>query len=159
MNSFWILVLKIAFLVILWLFIIIVTAIVSSDMGGRRAKKRTAASRTSGSPPPSLKKSKSAQSEPWILVIITGLRAGERLRLVPEVHIGRSPQCELILDDDYVSGMHATLNHRLDGSWTLTDLGSTNGTFVNGNLITTPTLVTTRDVMSIGDVEMRLEAE
>jgi hypothetical protein len=161
MDGFWVLVLKVAFLAILWLFIIIVTAVISSDMGGRRAKKRGAASTQSGGDVPSAsrKKSKSAKEEPWILVIDTGSRAGDRLQLVPEVHIGRSPQCELVLDDDYVSGMHAALRHRSDGSWTLTDLGSTNGTFINTTPVSTPTVVTTRDVIHIGDVEMRLEAE
>jgi pSer/pThr/pTyr-binding forkhead associated (FHA) protein len=92
-----------------------------------------------------------------VLAIDSGPHAGNRLQLVPEVCIGRSDACELVLDDDYVSSVHAQLNHRSDGAWVLRDMGSTNGTFVNSSRITEPTVVTPDDVIRIGDVQMRLE--
>ena len=51
------------------------------------------------------------------------------------MRIGRAPECELVLKDNRVSRRHARLAAR-DGVLILTDLGSTNGTRVNGNRVT-----------------------
>jgi len=157
--EFTVLILKIAFLAILWLFIILLAAVVNSDMVGRRQKKQRhtpdeqlpAPAAQPGKP---VKRNK---KEPWVLAIDSGIHAGDRLQLVPEVHIGRSEACELVLDDDYVSNMHAQLSHRDNGTWVLSDLGSTNGTFVNQVKITHPTPVGVHDIIRIGEVQMRLE--
>jgi len=50
----------------------------------------------------------------------------------PVVQIGQGPRNDIVLDDDSVSTRHARLEF-LDGGWMLTDLGSRNGTFVEGN--------------------------
>ena len=158
MAEFTVLILKIAFLAILWLFIIVLAAVVNSDMVGRRQKKQR--KKDEETQPTQTKPAKSAKrnkKEPWVLAIDSGIHAGDRLQLVPEVHIGRSDACELVLDDDYVSNMHAQLNHRDNGTWVLSDLGSTNGTFVNQMRITNPTPVGIHDIIRIGDVQMRLE--
>jgi len=158
--AFTVLVLKIAFLVILWLFIIVVAAVVNADMIGRRQKKAARDDRPAPDPGPVPKKkpARRRKKDPWVLAIDSGIHAGDRLQLVPEVRIGRSESCELVLDDDYVSSMHAQLSHRDDGVWILTDLGSTNGTYVNSARLTSPTIVTVDDVIRIGEVQMRLEA-
>lgn len=143
MADFTVLVLKVAFLAILWLFIILIAAVVNSDMVGRRQKTEKAP--------------KKRRQEPWVLAIDSGLQAGNRLQLVPEVHIGRSEACELALEDDYISAMHAELVHHDNGTWVLTDLGSTNGTYVNSHRITAPTTVGLDDIIRIGGVQMRLE--
>lgn len=49
--------------------------------------------------------------------------------------VGRHPGCEVVLDDPTVSRRHAELLFR-DGSWVLHDVGSTNGTTVNGVRVT-----------------------
>ena len=158
MADFTVLLLKIAFLAILWLFIIVLAAVVNSDMVGRRQKKKRRAKEEETVPmAPSAKPAKPNKKEPWVLAIDSGVHAGDRLQLVPEVRIGRSDACELVLDDDYVSNMHAKLNHRAGGTWVLSDLGSTNGTFVNQVRITDPTPVGVHDIIRIGDVQMRLE--
>jgi hypothetical protein len=51
------------------------------------------------------------------------------------IGIGRGPECELVLRDSRVSRRHARLAAR-DGVLVLTDLGSTNGTMVNGHRVT-----------------------
>ncbi|MDR2974476.1 MAG: FHA domain-containing protein [Propionibacteriaceae bacterium] len=158
MAAFTVLVLKIAFLSLLWLFIVFIVVIVNSDMIGRRQKApRSERDHNEPVTRESRKAAKKRKKEPWVLAIDSGLHAGNRLQLVPEVRIGRSDACELVLDDDYVSSVHAQLNHRSDGAWVLRDMGSTNGTFLNSNRITEPTVVTPDDVIRIGDVQMRLE--
>ena len=150
MADFTVLVLKIAFLVILWLFIILIAAVVSSDMSGRRQRKSKDSPAVPRPPKP-------RKNEPWVLAIDSGVHAGDRLQLVPEVHIGRSQACELVLEDDYVSQMHALLRHNDNGGWLIQDMGSTNGTFVNQIKIDQPVQVGVSDIIRIGSVQMRLE--
>ena len=150
MAEFTVLVLKIAFLAILWLFIIVMTAVINTDMVGRRQ-------RANGRTPEGRAPRKKAKKEPWILAVDSGVHAGDRLQLVPEVRIGRSDSCELVLNDDYVSSMHAELTHQGEGKWLLKDLGSTNGTYVNAERINEPVIVGVEDVIRVGEVQMRLE--
>lgn len=63
--------------------------------------------------------------------------------------IGRDPQNELVIDHPTVSRCHARVE-RKEGSFVLTDLGSTNGTFVNGKQITTAFTLRTGDTIRIG---------
>ena len=49
--------------------------------------------------------------------------------------LGRSSACQLVFEDDTVSRRHAEL-HVVDGHWMLRDLGSSNGTYVNGRRVT-----------------------
>ncbi len=65
--------------------------------------------------------------------------------------IGRDPaRCNLTLpDDERVSRLHARIEEQA-GMWTLTDLGSANGTFVNNLQITAPTVLNSGDQVGIG---------
>ncbi len=66
-----------------------------------------------------------------LVVRAGGGRAGETFRLDRErTTIGRSPDCDVFLDDVTVSRMHAALTHESDG-WLIEDQGSLNGTYVN----------------------------
>ena len=66
-----------------------------------------------------------------LVVRVGGGRAGERFALANErTLIGRSPECDVFLDDVTVSRRHAELLQQ-GGSFTIRDLGSLNGTFVN----------------------------
>ncbi|KPK11318.1 MAG: diguanylate cyclase [Myxococcales bacterium SG8_38] len=70
-----------------------------------------------------------------ILIIIYGDDLGRRVRVGTEpLIIGRSPQCEIQIDQESVSRNHCRV--RFDGSeFLVRDLGSTNGTYVNDNLV------------------------
>ncbi|HSN03088.1 MAG TPA: FHA domain-containing protein, partial [Acidimicrobiales bacterium] len=59
---------------------------------------------------------------------------GERIDVDPAVVIGRSVDCDVILNDHYLSSRHARLAND-DGELTLEDLGSTNGSYVNQELV------------------------
>jgi hypothetical protein len=68
---------------------------------------------------------------PALVVRAGGGRAGESFRPAGErTRIGRSPDCEIFLDDVTVSRNHAVLVQR-DGAYWVEDQGSLNGTFVN----------------------------
>lgn len=149
--------LKVAFLAALWIFVLLVANTIRTDMigvpatvGGRAPRRRASTPEPQRNPGPSV-------PEARILAITSGTQAGARLALVEHFRIGRSTDCALILDDDYVSGDHAEMRRLPDGRWMLTDLGSTNGSFVNGVRVTTPTPVTTADDIRIGRTQMRLE--
>jgi pSer/pThr/pTyr-binding forkhead associated (FHA) protein len=71
--------------------------------------------------------------------------------------IGRSDDNVVVLDgDDYASGHHARVESGLDGTWVV-DLGSTNGTYVNGERIDGRTRLHEGDLLQVGDTELRLE--
>jgi hypothetical protein len=65
--------------------------------------------------------------------------------------IGREPACDMTLADDTVSRWHASLE-RSAGGWLLADLGSTNGTRLNGWRVNDPTIVRPGDMVSFGRV-------
>ena len=79
-----------------------------------------------------------------------------KLQPGPIMPIGRLPGNALVLDDDYVSSEHALLAWR-EGRWWLSDVASTNGTFLNGQPVTRPVQVNWGDVIGVGGVRLRLE--
>ncbi|HMO51288.1 MAG TPA: FHA domain-containing protein [Kiritimatiellia bacterium] len=70
--------------------------------------------------------------------------------------LGRSPECDVILEDEDVSRRHAVITADDDG-YTLQDAGSRNGVAINGDLLTTPRLLKPRDVITIGGYTIRFE--
>jgi hypothetical protein len=71
--------------------------------------------------------------------------------------IGRSADNRIALaGDDFASGHHARVESARDGVWVI-DLGSTNGTFVNGERIDGRHRLREGDVVQVGDTELRLE--
>ena len=69
------------------------------------------------------------------LLVRSGPLKGTRLPIrVPVVNIGRADYNDIVLADESVSTAHAKLQRR-EGVWTLSDLGSTNGTFVDGEKV------------------------
>src|SRR4051794_14681992 len=73
-----------------------------------------------------------------------------------EVVIGRSSYCSLVLDHETLSRVHASLRVVGDGI-ELSDLGSSNGTFVNGAGIAAPTRVRPGDDIRLGKVKIWIE--
>lgn len=73
------------------------------------------------------------------------------------VTLGRASENDLVLDtDEFASVHHARIEPRRDGIW-LTDLESTNGTFVNGIKLTKPQKLTSGDVIRVGETDLRFE--
>jgi hypothetical protein len=82
-----------------------------------------------------------------------GLPAAEEL-VSARLLIGRSSACQLVLADDTVSRRHAELRIE-DGRWLLRDLGSSNGTWVNGRRVIEAE-VRPGDLLHLGGAEVRL---
>ncbi|MEQ1898044.1 MAG: FHA domain-containing protein [Vicinamibacterales bacterium] len=90
----------------------------------------------------------------WILRTV-GLPAETTFRLLPDSikSIGRATGADFILDEALVSRMHCRVQVNASGDLDVTDLGSTNGTFVNGTRVTTARLVP-GDRLKVGRVEL-----
>ena len=102
-------IIKVLFLALLWLFILSAVSVIRSDLFGRTvpAPGQPAAQELE-SPPPPPKKAKRQRGEPRIFSITQGNQAGQSAELAAGViMIGRGADCQLILDDDYVSTRHA----------------------------------------------------
>src|SRR5580698_1262543 len=70
-----------------------------------------------------------------ILGILQPVGGGDPIPLTkPEMVIGRRPGCDIRLDYENISGKHCSLRF-LNGLWMIRDLGSTNGTSINGSLL------------------------
>lgn len=85
-----------------------------------------------------------------LTVIEPKARRGQRHSIAEELTIGRAPGCSLSLaDDTFASQIHARV-YRSDGSAWVDDLGSTNGTYVNGNRIRQATRLHPGDRVQVG---------
>jgi pSer/pThr/pTyr-binding forkhead associated (FHA) protein len=78
--------------------------------------------------------------------------------LQPEVMIGRDTNCDLSMMDEALSAHHARLTHH-HGQWWLEDLNSTNGTFLNREILTTPAVVITGDQFKCGNTIFDIQVE
>jgi pSer/pThr/pTyr-binding forkhead associated (FHA) protein len=71
--------------------------------------------------------------------------------------VGRAGNNDVSMpDDEYASGRHARFEPRRDGVW-IEDIGSTNGTFVNGIRLTRERKLTPGDVVRVGETDLRFE--
>ncbi|MBL9085696.1 MAG: FHA domain-containing protein [Planctomycetia bacterium] len=87
------------------------------------------------------------------LVIIRGPGAGRDVTLGAETVVGRAPDVEIPVDDAGASRRHCRV--RMEGQfWVLEDLGSRNGTFVNGKRAEGVVPLREGDVVRIGTVEL-----
>ena len=73
------------------------------------------------------------------------------------VTIGRLPECEIVVTDGNVSRRHAQIRP-VDGRWVVSDLGSTNGTKINGLPVSGPRELESGDEVTVGNTVLRLDA-
>ena len=101
---------------------------------------------------------KSGAAEPMKLSVISGPDTG---RVVPvtgdRLLIGRGDDCGLTLDDPEVSRHHASVKPLADGRAEITDLGSGNGTIVDGRRISAPTVLDGGEELRLGKTTLRAE--
>jgi FHA domain-containing protein len=148
------LVLKLAFLVLLYLFIWRIVRTASRDLRLPQESFILAPSRESGvaAAPPQV------HSGRLVVVKSSDLDEGSDFQLdSSQVTIGRGGQNDIALpQDEYVSARHARFEPRRDGVW-IQDLGSTNGTYLNGARLERPRRLSPGDVVRVGDTDLRFE--
>lgn len=94
------------------------------------------------------------------LVVVNGLDAGRRFALAPgAVVIGRAPGNDIVLPDRAVSRHHARLELAPNGQATICDLGSHNGTWVDGRPAVEPTPVGEGALVQVGSLEVEVRPE
>jgi pSer/pThr/pTyr-binding forkhead associated (FHA) protein len=158
------LVLRIAFLGILWAFVFAVVYALRSDLFGQKVRKLPAQAAAAAAPAPAAAPSRPApaatpsggQGIAKRLVITSGAKEGLELDLPGELlTIGRSGESGLVIRDDYTSTHHARLLLWKEG-WVVQDLDSTNGTYLDGQRVTTPVLVPLNTPVKIGTTSFEL---
>jgi pSer/pThr/pTyr-binding forkhead associated (FHA) protein len=91
------------------------------------------------------------------LLVRSGSLRGKRLPVrVPVVNIGRADYNDIVISEPSVSTTHAKLQRR-DDIWVVTDLGSTNGTYVEGEAVTGETALTPGTTLKFGEVAVLFE--
>ena len=99
-------------------------------------------------------------SELGRLVVVTSPAGepaqGTSIALDAITTLGRDVNNEIVVDDQFASAQHAALTYR-GRTWYVEDLGSTNGTFVNGAQIKGAAPLGYGDELQVGQVRMRLE--
>ncbi|MFV0251998.1 MAG: FHA domain-containing protein [Beutenbergiaceae bacterium] len=151
---------RLGFLVLLWLLVLSAIGVLRRDISGTRVLARgsltgRAPGRSdSGSAPG--RKPRAPRGQPTKLQVTAGPLAGTTLRLGENsILIGRAPSSTLVLDDDYSSQRHARI-FPSDGTWYVEDLGSTNGTFLANNPVQAPTPVPLGSPIRVGQTVIEL---
>ncbi|HTF53942.1 MAG TPA: FHA domain-containing protein [Pseudonocardia sp.] len=132
---------KLGFLALLWMFVLAVLSVIRSDLFGAKVDSRAVAApvaQNNGRTPKPVKPTKKRKGQPGSVTIADGPQAGVGATLGDEpVVIGRGSDCQIRLDDDYSSTRHARV-FQSEGEWWVEDLGSTNGTYLDGQRVTRP---------------------
>ncbi|MFV0452333.1 MAG: FHA domain-containing protein [Propioniciclava sp.] len=151
MSELLVLGLKFAFLSLLWVFVLFTGSVIRTDLFGRRVRDGGGAEEAR---PP--RRGRRAVPAPTTLRITRGKQGGLTMALGESLTIGRASDCQLILDDDYVSTRHARIT-RQGSSYTVEDLGSTNGTFLNNVRLSQALPFTPSDTLRIGQTLLVVE--
>ena len=102
---------------------------------------------------------RAAATDAWLVVTRgRGFEPGERFDLFGGISIGRSPDADVRIEDEYASGVHARLYSR-GASYYVEDMNSTNGTFLNGGRLDGEAQLNDLDELRIGDTEFRFELD
>ena len=146
--------LKIGFLVLLYLFIWRIVRTASRDLRLPQESFILAPSREGGvatAPPP-------VRSGRLVVLKSPELAHGSDYELnSSQLTIGRGGQNDIALPrDEYASARHARFEPRQDGVW-VQDLGSTNGTYLNGARLERPRRLTPGDIVRVGDTDLRYD--
>jgi hypothetical protein len=153
------LVLKIAFLVLLYAFVVRVIRSAGRD---RQAPSQDSMILTPGAAAAAgLRRSAAARSSVRLVVQRSpSLEEGSEFPInSAPLTVGRGGQNDLVLaGDDFASARHARIEARGDGVW-VQDLDSTNGTYVNGSRVAGAERLEPGDVLRVGETDLRVEED
>ncbi|MGA5817071.1 FHA domain-containing protein FhaB/FipA [Kitasatospora sp. NPDC094028] len=157
MSELTLTVMRLGFLAVLWLFVIVAIQVIRSDLFGTKVNPRPARrGRDTGTPAPAAAPAPARGPQPPAggqpqgggrrrggptqLVVVAGSLAGTTVALQGQtITLGRAHDSTIVLDDDYASSRHARIYQDQTGQWTVEDLGSTNGTYLDRQRLTAPT--------------------
>lgn len=150
MSELTLTVMRLGFLAVLWLFVIVAVQVIRSDLFGTKVNPRTtrrtvpAAATPPGRPAPQSgaaapPQPRQRRGAPTHLYVVQGSLAGTTVALQGQtITLGRAHDSTIVLDDDYASSRHARIYPDQTGQWTVEDLGSTNGTYLDRQRLTAP---------------------
>lgn len=141
-------ILKLCALALVYLFFLRVIRAVWAEVNPLRSGAAPATTRPSKSTSRATKR-RGAKTGRGLVVVEPRERKGARYAVDDEVTVGRAATCAITIDDTYASQLHARLFQR-DGALHVEDLGSTNGTYVNGRKVDTPIPVKPGDKVKVG---------
>ncbi|MFJ2028160.1 FHA domain-containing protein [Streptosporangium sp. NPDC087985] len=152
MSELTLLLIRLAFLAVLWFFVIAAVGVIRTDLFG--SQTATTAARKAAKPIKPAARPK--KGEPRQMVVIGGPLQGTTITLSETpITIGRANDATLVVSDDYASSRHARLFPQ-DGQWIVEDLGSTNGTYLDRSKVTRPTPVPLGVPIRIGKTVIEL---
>lgn len=162
MGELTLFVLKMGFLILLWVFVFVIVFALRSDLFGQRVRKLPAAAAPAPSaafapaaPAPAAPRPQQTGTATR-LVVTAGAKEGLEISLPEELlTIGRSSESDLVIRDDYTSTHHARLLLGTAG-WLVEDLDSTNGTTLDGRRVTDQTPVPLNTPVTIGTTTFEL---
>lgn len=107
-----------------------------------------------------LVKGQRKKEKSWELAVERGPKElrGVKMAVRGPVIVGRAPGADIVIGAGYVSARHARFS-LMGANLFVEDLGSTNGTAVNGRLISEPQALRNGDVVNVGDVAIRVRFE
>jgi len=147
--------LKVAFLVLLYLFVWLV---VRSATRGLQSGAPQESIILPAAEAAALRRAHGLAPRRVVVLASPAIQPGTSIELSDTARVGRGAENVIRLDaDSTVSSRHATLDSRTDGLW-VEDAGSTNGTFVNGARVTSRRLLHPGDVVRIGHTDLLVEA-
>ena len=159
MSELTLMLIRFAYLAILWIFVLSAISVVRSDMFGARVEAAPRADRRADKQARRQAKarpSKRPRGAPTHVAITEGANAGETISLdLAPLLIGRGNDAAIRLDDDYVSTRHARIASSGD-QWFVEDLGSTNGTYIGTQRLTQPTTLQLGSQVRIGKTTLEL---
>lgn len=144
---------KLVLLGLLYLFLARVVRVVMTDLYGT-PRRRSPVKRPTVTSAPTARK---VRRHPRELVVHPPNGASAVVALNGEsITLGRSGAASVRVDDVYVSDEHTQIMSTEDG-WMVRDLGSTNGTFLNGAKVTQPTLLAHGDHLRLGKTRVEVK--
>jgi len=158
MSELTLVLIRFAYLAILWIFVLSAISVVRSDMFGARVESTPRAERRSQrqSAKDRPKPARRPRGAPTHVAILDGANAGERIPLEgAPLLVGRGTDAAIRLDDDYVSTRHARIASSND-QWFVEDLGSTNGTYIGSQRLTQATTLQLGSQVRIGKTTLEL---
>lgn len=170
MGELTLLLLRIAFLAIMWGFVFAIVYALRSDLFGQKVRRMPAPAAAApmqsapaapvaapvSAPRPAATPEPAGSLSAKRLVITSGSKEGLEIDLPDEqLTIGRSNESGLVIRDDYTSTHHARLLRWPDG-WVIQDLDSTNGTYLDGVRVIVPTHIPLNTPVKIGTTSFEL---